>query len=123
MVIHRYSIELIEYVRMSLYTLSSSRLQEIKPKPFKLEKEIQSLEDNLSTLFGLDFICTEFPQDSLRIDTLAFDHERKAFEINEYMRDENINVIVQGFTPLGRMPEYCGICLRRVLEKKISSYV
>ena len=66
---------------MKLYPFrSTSHLQEINPKPFKFEKEIQTLvEENLNVLFGLNFISTEFPLDGLRIDTLAFDQVSKAF--------------------------------------------
>jgi hypothetical protein len=48
---------------MNLFNLTSSHLEEINPKPFKLEKEIQALvEGKLNVLFGLDFICNETPQ-------------------------------------------------------------
>ena len=66
---------------MSTYKINNEQLTLIKEKPFKLEKEIQNIvERNLQTLLGLDFIKTEF---SFRIDSLAFDSEKKSFVILE----------------------------------------
>jgi predicted transport protein len=91
---------------MNLYTLSSSHLQEIKPKLFKLEKEIQQLfESNLDKIMGLEMVKSEFPIKNKRIDTLAYDPQNKAFIIIEYKRDKNVSVIDQGFTYLGLMLE------------------
>ena len=45
---------------MSLFKIQN-KLEYIKEKPFKLEKEIQELtEKNLNTIFGFDFVRTEF---------------------------------------------------------------
>lgn len=90
---------------MNLYTLTNS-LQEIKPKPFKLEKEIQDLfENNLNEIMGLEMVKSEFPIKHKRIDTLAYDPQNKAFIIIEYKRNKNVSVIDQGFTYLGLMLE------------------
>ncbi len=48
----------------------------------------------------MSFIATEFPLNNLRIDTLAFDDEAKAFVIIEYKRDKNFTVIDQGYAYL-----------------------
>lgn len=80
------------------------KLEYIKEKPFKLEKEIQSLtEENLKTILGLDFVKSEFSLNSFRIDTLAFDIEANAFVIIEYKRDKNFSVIDQGYAYLSLM--------------------
>ncbi|WP_240704095.1 PDDEXK family nuclease [Porphyromonas levii] len=67
---------------MSTYKIFNEQLTLIKEKPFKLEKEIQNIvEKNLQELLGLDFIKTEFSIGSFRIDSLAFDLEKKSFVI------------------------------------------
>lgn len=89
---------------MSTYKIYNDQLTLIKEKPFKLEKEIQSIvEKNLQTLLGLDFIRTEFSIGSFRIDSLAFDSDKKSFVIIEYKRDKNFSVIDQGYAYLSLM--------------------
>lgn len=88
---------------MALYKIEKS-LKYIKEKPFRLEKEIQDLtEHNLKTIFGLEFVKSEFALNSFRIDTLAFDIEANAFVIIEYKRDKNFSVIDQGYAYLSLM--------------------
>jgi len=82
---------------MALYKIEK-KLEYIKEKPFRLEKEIQELtENNLKTIFGLEFVKSEFALNNFRIDTLAFDKEANAFVIIEYKRDKNFSVIDQGY--------------------------
>lgn len=89
---------------MSTYKIYTEQLTLIKEKPFKLEKEIQNIvEKNLQTLLGLDFIKTEFSIGSFRIDSLAFDSDKKSFVIIEYKRDKNFSVIDQGYAYLSLM--------------------
>ena len=91
---------------MPIYKNTDGSLEEIVEKPFKLERDIQSLfENNLSKVMGLTLVRSEFSIKSRRIDTLAFDEASKAFVIIEYKRDKNISVIDQGFTYLGLMLE------------------
>lgn len=88
---------------MALYRIDK-KLQLIKEKPFKLEKDIQKLvEANLEQLLKLTFIRSEFQIGHFRIDTLAFDKEKKAFAIIEYKRDKNFSVIDQGYAYLSTM--------------------
>ena len=86
---------------MNLYKLSKKTLEEVKNIPFKLEKDIQSLiEENLNTLFGLEFVKSEFQLNGLRIDTLAFDQQSGSFVIIEYKKTKNYSVIDQGYSYL-----------------------
>lgn len=88
---------------MALFKIKQT-LEYIKEKPFKLEKEIQDLtEHNLKTVFGIDFVKSEFALNNFRIDTLAFDKEANAFVIIEYKRDKNFSVIDQGYAYLSLM--------------------
>lgn len=91
---------------MALYINKTGTLQELKEKPFKLEKDIQKVfESNLFILMGLEFVKSEFIIKNKRIDTLAYDSQASAFIIIEYKRDKNISVIDQGFTYLSLMLE------------------
>ncbi len=91
---------------MNLYQSKTTTLSIVKEKPFKLEKEIQSLfEKNLFEIMGLEMVNTEFVIKGKRIDTLGFDTQSKAFVIIEYKRDKNVSVIDQGFTYLSLMLE------------------
>lgn len=89
---------------MNLYTSQSTILKSVKEKPFKLEKEIQSVfENNLESIMGIQFVKSEFIIKNKRIDTLAYDIQSNAFIIIEYKRSKNISVVDQGFTYLGLM--------------------
>lgn len=80
---------------------NDANLTPIKQTQFKLEKEIQSLtEGNLHSIFGLEFVSTEFTLKQFRIDTLAFDPNTSSFVIIEYKRDRSFSVIDQGFSYL-----------------------
>jgi len=88
---------------MALFKIEKN-LEYVKEKPFRLEKEIQELtENNLKTIFGLEFVKSEFALNNFRIDTLAFDKEANAFVIIEYKRDKNFSVIDQGYAYLSLM--------------------
>lgn len=89
---------------MILYNNSTSNLQQVKEKPFKLEREIQLIfEKNLREIMGLELVKSEFTIKNKRIDTLAFDKQTKAFIIIEYKRDKNYSVVDQGLTYLNLM--------------------
>ncbi len=88
---------------MALFKIGRT-LQPITENPFRLESEMQKLtEENLTTIFGLDFVRTEFALHNLRIDTLAFDKETNSFVIVEYKRDKNFSVVDQGLAYLSLM--------------------
>ncbi|HAU66042.1 TPA: hypothetical protein DCW61_01725 [Candidatus Uhrbacteria bacterium] len=89
---------------MSLLRIKGGKLEQIKETELKLEKDLQKLtETNLETVFGLQFVSTEFALNNLRIDTLAYDMETGSFVIIEYKRDRSFSVIDQGFAYLSLM--------------------
>lgn len=91
---------------MKIYYKKSEGLYNLNEQPFKLEREIQNLfEANLQEVMGLQLVKSEFSIKNKRIDTLAFDPERKAFIIIEYKRNKNISAVDQGFTYLSLMLE------------------
>ena len=78
-------------------------INELNPKSYK-ESDLQRLaEANLEAVFGLIFVTTEFQLNGLRVDTLAFDAEAKAFVIIEYKRDHSFSVVDQGYAYLSLM--------------------
>jgi len=89
---------------MLIFKIHNSNLILIKGTSLALEKDLQKItEDNLETVFGLDFVRSEFALHQFRIDTLAFDNETKSFVIIEYKRDRNLSVIDQGYAYLALM--------------------
>ncbi len=90
---------------MPIFQINSKKhLELVRENDFKLEKEIQKLtEDNLKTIFDLEFVKSEFSLNNLRIDTLAFDISSSSFVIIEYKRDKNFSVVDQGLAYLGLM--------------------
>lgn len=82
----------------------STRLSLVKEKHIGLEKDVQKLtEKNLDTIFGWEFVASEFQVNNFFIDTLAFDPESKAFVIIEYKKDKSFSVIDQGVAYLSQM--------------------
>jgi predicted transport protein len=89
---------------MKLYSLKDKKLNSISSQTFKLEREIQEIvEENLSVLFNLELVKSEFRIKNFRIDSLGFDRENKSFVIIEYKKDKNFSVIDQGYTYLSLM--------------------
>jgi RecB family endonuclease NucS len=102
---------------MALFKIENNeRLENIKEQPFKLEKDIQSLtEKNLKSIFGLDFVKSEFNLNNFRIDTLAFDKDAGTFVIIEYKRDKNFSVIDQGYA-------YLSLIYNRFNSSRLASF-
>lgn len=89
---------------MTLFEINKNNLNLIKEESFKLEKDIQALtEKNLSTIFNLRLVKSEFALNNFRLDTLAFDENSNAFVIIEYKKDKNFSVIDQGYAYLSLM--------------------
>lgn len=92
---------------MNVFSYNKGKLNIIKEKPFKLEREIQKIfEANLTVIMALQLVKSEFFIKHKRIDTLAFDPEAKAFIIIEYKRKKNNSVMDQGVSYLNLMLEY-----------------
>jgi len=89
---------------MSLYKLVHKQLELIKENPFKFERDVQEIvENNLGSLFGFQFVRSEFQLGGLRIDTLAFDKDAQAFVIIEIKKGTSYSVVDQGISYLGLM--------------------
>ncbi len=89
---------------MAMFKKENGKLSQVKEIAFKKEKDLQELtEKNLETIFGLEFVTTEYQVQNLFIDTLAFDQENKTFVIIEYKRDRSFSVVDQGFSYLSLM--------------------
>jgi hypothetical protein len=81
---------------LRIFSINGTKLSEIREQQFPLERQIQRItEANLNDLFELHFVKSEFELHGLRIDTLAFDNESKAFVIIEYKKDRNFSVVDQ----------------------------
>lgn len=86
---------------MVLFSIRREELEKVHRIEFRLEKDIQKItEKNIGTIFGLDFVKSEFQLNDLRMDTLAFDAETKSFVIIEYKKSSNFSVIDQGYAYL-----------------------
>ena len=89
---------------MDLYNLKNNILEPVDRESFKLEKDIQSLiENNVDTLFNLEFISTEFTVGDFRLDSLCFDNENNSFVIIEYKKGSSYSVIDQGYSYMSVM--------------------
>ena len=89
---------------MAFFKINKNSLTSINEEQFKLEKEIQSLtEENMSIIFGLDFVKSEFSLNNFRIDSLAFDKKSNSFVIIEYKRAKSFSVVDQGYAYLSLM--------------------
>ena len=90
---------------MAILKIQNQKLTPVKEKEWPSEKHVQELtEKNLEAVFpDLQFVATEFPVQSFRIDTLAFDKETQSFVIIEYKRGRSLSVIDQGYSYLSLM--------------------
>lgn len=89
---------------MDLYNIKKNKLEEVQRVPFDLEKDIQSLiEQNVETLFNLEFVSTEFSVGEFRLDSLCYDNETNSFVVIEYKRGSSYSVIDQGYSYMSVM--------------------
>jgi hypothetical protein len=89
---------------MPLFKLEQKKIKPIKSVAFAKEKDIQEItENNIDTIFGLQFVSTEFTVGKFRIDTVAFDCETNSFILIEYKKSQNFSVIDQGYAYLSLM--------------------
>jgi len=95
------------------YSVKNKQLLEI-PKKEILEKDVQSLvEANLTELFDLTFVATEFSIDNVRFDTLAFDEEANTPVIIEFKKSFEKSLFDQGL-------EYLNILFSRKADFAIN---
>jgi len=86
---------------MDLYRISNNKLTQMERQNFALEREIQDIvESNVTELFNLQFVSSEFQIGKFRLDTLCYDEEQKAFVIIEYKKGNSYSVIDQGYSYL-----------------------
>lgn len=89
---------------MPVFKINNFKLLEVKNIPFSLEKELQNItEKNLTNIFNLEFVSSEFELNNFRLDTVAFDRETNSFVIIEYKKNKNFSVIDQGYSYLSLM--------------------
>ena len=89
---------------MQLFQIKNQKLQKINKDSFKLEKDIQQVvEANMETLFGLEFVRSEFSVAEFRLDSLAYDEANNAFVIVEYKKGSSYSVVDQGYSYLSVM--------------------
>jgi predicted transport protein len=89
---------------MPLFNKQKNILNKIKEQKIPTEKELQILtEKNIRIIYDLEFVSSEFPINSYRIDTLAFDNESKSFVIIEYKKVRKFSVIDQGYAYLSQL--------------------
>lgn len=89
---------------MPLYQHINGKLTAVKEKPFKFEKDIQSLvERNLKQLMDLESVQTELTVQDVRFDTLAYDSTTNSFVIIEYKKDSSTSIFDQGVSYLNQM--------------------
>ena len=89
---------------MRLFNINNTELKSVNSKPFKLEKDIQALiENNVQTLFDLEFVKSEFRIQNFRFDTLCFDKSNNSFVVIEYKKGHSYSVIDQGYSYLSTL--------------------
>ena len=99
---YTYCVVISWRIYMPLFLRNSNKLVRISEKPFRIEKESQTLlESNLPQVLGLTFVRSEFSVKNRRIDSLAFDEQKKSFVILEFKRDKSSSVVDQGAAYLG----------------------
>lgn len=108
---------------MTIFNLKNQKLIPVKEIKFNLEKDIQKLtETNLKTIFGLEFVASEFNLENFWIDTLAFNPETKAFVIIEYKKQQNISIMDQGQTYLNLLLDHKAEVLLEYNEVKNKNF-
>jgi predicted transport protein len=108
---------------MAIFKIDRQKVQKLKIKKFKNEKQLQNLfEDNLEDIFGIRFLASEFKTThGGRIDTLGLDEDGSPVII-EYKESEKNNVINQGLFYLDWLIDHKGdfeILVQKILGKNV----
>lgn len=108
---------------MAIFKISGQKVEKLKIKKFKNEKELQELfEENLEEIFGIRFLVSEFTiTRGGRIDTLGLDEDGSPVII-EYKENEKDNVINQGLFYLDWLVDHKGD-FEILVQKKLGSKV
>ncbi len=89
---------------MHIFSEDNGILKEITQQPFALETHVQRLvENNMKTIFEINFVASEFMVKGLKVDSLGYDEESNSFVIVEYKRDKHSSVFDQGVAYLALM--------------------
>ena len=89
---------------MLIYTTKNNNATALKEIKVDLESDIQKfVEKNIKSIFGLQFVSSEFIHQNFRIDTLAFNEETNSFVIIEYKKDRSFSIVDQGYAYLAQM--------------------
>lgn len=108
---------------MAIFKIDRNKVQKLKIKKFKNEKQLQKLfENNLEEIFGIRFLASEFKTThGGRIDTLGLDEDSSPVII-EYKESEKDNVINQGLFYLDWLIDHKGdfeILVQKILGKNV----
>ena len=108
-------------IEMAIFNIEKQKVQKLKIKKFKNEKQLQTLfENNLNEIFGIQFLASEFrTTHGGRIDTLGLDEDGSPVII-EYKENEKNNVINQGLFYLDWLIDHKGdfeILVQKILGK------
>lgn len=92
---------------MPIFSFKGNKLIPIKEERMDLEKDLQRLvENNLQTLFELEFVSSEFNIENFWLDSIAFDPTNKSFVVIEYKKVENFSLMDQGQTYLNLLLDH-----------------
>ena len=108
---------------MAIFKINHDKVQKLKVKKFKKEKQLQKLvENDLEEIFGIRFLASEFTTThGGRIDTLGLDEDGSPVII-EYKESEKNNVINQGLFYLDWLIDHKGdfeILVQKILEENV----
>ncbi len=92
---------------MPIFKIKGEKVNQVGAQHIDLEKTLQGLvEKNLSEIFGLEFVVTEFNLENFWLDSLAFNPDTDSFVIIEYKKTESWSLIDQGQTYLNLLLDH-----------------
>lgn len=92
---------------MPIFKIKSGKLNQLEGQRVELEKPLQNLiEKNLSEIFSLEFVASEFNLENFWLDTFTFNPDTGSFVIIEYKKTESWSLIDQGQTYLNLLLDH-----------------
>lgn len=80
---------------------------ELSLSPFKTEEQLRDfVEDNLESLFGIEYVSSEVIISGYKIDTLAFDPKSNSFVVIEYKKGKTPGLMEQGIAYLNECKKH-----------------